>query len=97
MVVPIRSKSKFTPLPILQVCYLRVSVGGGFRLITGECYEMMGESKVGMGLVQKNITVAKHRARNGGGREYCERGGQGRKPSPGLWMEGAVEFWWGYG
>lgn len=50
-----------------------------------------------MGLVQKNITVAKHRARNGGGREYCERGGQGRKPSPGLWMESAVELWWGYG
>lgn len=69
MIVPIRSKSKFTPPPILQVGYLRVGVGGGFRLITGECYEMMGESKVGMGLVQKNITVAKHRAWNEGGKE----------------------------
>lgn len=66
MIVPIISKSKFTPPPILQVGYLRVGVGGGLRLITGECYEMMGESKVGIGLVQKNITVAKHRARNGG-------------------------------
>lgn len=52
-------------------------------MITGECYEMMGESKVGMGLVQKNITVAKHRARNGGEKEYYERerGGGGKAAS----------------
>lgn len=87
MIVPIRSKSKFTPPPILQVGYLRVGVGGGFRLITGECYEVMGESKVGMGLVQKNITVAKHRARNGGGKEYCVRGGGARQQA----KPGAVE------
>lgn len=84
MIVPIRSKSKFTPPPILQVGYLRVGVGGGFRLITGECYEMIGESKVWMGLVQKNITVAKHRARRGGGTEYCERGGTRQQAKPGI-------------
>lgn len=51
MIVPIRSKSKFTPPPILQVGYLRVGEGGGFRLITGECYEMIGgeQSRDGVG------------------------------------------------
>lgn len=53
-------------------------------MITGECYEMMWESKVRMGLVQKNITVAKHRAWNKGGKEYCERRGARQQAKPGI-------------